>query len=79
MPRHPRPIRAWQLPETSPVPTGQAAALEAALDRELVRRLGAGSKRPRDNALQVPRRTEDFTISDLGPADLTAALRRLGG
>lgn len=41
MPRRPRPIRAWQLPETAPAPTGQAAAIEAALDRELVRRLGA--------------------------------------
>lgn len=41
MPRRPRPIRAWQLPDAPPVPTGQAAALEAALDRELVRALGA--------------------------------------
>jgi transposase len=41
MARYPRPIRAWRLPETAPVPTGQAATLEAALDRELVRRLGA--------------------------------------
>ncbi len=40
-PRRPRPIRAWQLPEAGPVPTGQAAALEASLDRELVRALGA--------------------------------------
>lgn len=41
MPRRPRPIRAWQLPEHAPVPTGQAAALEAQLDRHLVRQLGA--------------------------------------
>jgi len=41
MPRRPRPIRAWQLPDTVPAPTGQAAAIEAALDRELVRHLGA--------------------------------------
>jgi hypothetical protein len=41
MPRRPRPIRAWHLPETVPAPTGQAATIEAALDRELVRRLGA--------------------------------------
>lgn len=41
MPRRPRPIRAWLLPERAPVPTGQAAALDAALDRELVRALGA--------------------------------------
>jgi hypothetical protein len=41
MPRRPRPIRAWQLPDAPPVPTGQAALLEAALDRDLVRALGA--------------------------------------
>ncbi len=41
MPARPRPIRAWNLPATAPPPTGQAAALEAALDRELVRQLGA--------------------------------------
>lgn len=41
MPHRPRPIRAWQLPEVPPVPMGQAAALAAALDRELVRALGA--------------------------------------
>lgn len=41
MPRRPRPIRAWQLPESAPVPTGHAAAVEASLDRELVRALGA--------------------------------------
>lgn len=41
MPRRPRPIRAWQLPDTPPVPTGQAAALDASLDQELVRSLGA--------------------------------------
>ena len=41
MPRHPRPIRAWHLPASAPVPVGQAAALEASLDRELVRALGA--------------------------------------
>jgi transposase len=40
MPRRPRPILAWQLPDPSP-PTGQAALLEASLDRELVRSLGA--------------------------------------
>ena len=41
MPRRPRPIRAWHLPETVPAPTGQVATIEAALDGELVRRLGA--------------------------------------
>lgn len=41
MPRRPRPIRAWRLPETPPVPTGHAAVLDATLDQELVRRLGA--------------------------------------
>jgi transposase len=40
MPRRPRPIRAWQLPEPTP-PRGQAALLEASLDQELVRILGA--------------------------------------
>lgn len=37
MPRRPRPIRAWQLPNAPAIPTGQAAAL----DQELVRSLGA--------------------------------------
>lgn len=41
MPHRPRPIRAWQLPDAPPVPRGQAAALEAALDHDLVRALGA--------------------------------------
>src|SRR5579885_3706996 len=41
VPRRPRPIRAWQLPEPAPVPTGQAALLDAQLDRHLVRQLGA--------------------------------------
>lgn len=41
MPRRPRPIRAWQLPDSAPAPTGQAAALETSLDRDLVRVLGA--------------------------------------
>ena len=41
MPRRPRPIRAWQLPEQAPRPTGQAAALDAQLDCHLVRQLGA--------------------------------------
>ncbi|GAC1398221.1 MAG: hypothetical protein NVSMB65_16810 [Chloroflexota bacterium] len=41
MARRARPIRAWQLPETAPPPTGQAAALDAALDSALVRQLGA--------------------------------------
>jgi len=41
MPRRPRPIRAWHLPDAPPVPTGQAAALDASLDQELVRSLGA--------------------------------------
>lgn len=41
MSRRPRPIRAWQLPDAPPVPTGQAAALDAAPDQELVRSLGA--------------------------------------
>jgi transposase len=41
MPRRPRPIRAWHLPEQAPAPTGQAAALDAQLDQHLVRQLGA--------------------------------------
>jgi hypothetical protein len=41
MARPRRPIRAWQLPEEPPVPQGQAAAVEAALDQALVRSLGA--------------------------------------
>jgi len=41
MARRARPIRAWQLPETAPPPTGHAAALDAALDSALVRQLGA--------------------------------------
>lgn len=41
MPRRPRPIRAWHLPEQAPVPSGQAAALDAQLDQHLVRHLGA--------------------------------------
>jgi transposase len=41
VPPRPRPIRAWHLPEQAPVPTGQAAALEAQVDRHLVRHLGA--------------------------------------
>jgi hypothetical protein len=41
MARPRRPIRAWQLPEERPVPQGQAAAVEAALDQALVRSLGA--------------------------------------
>src|SRR5260370_32774982 len=41
MARPRRPIRAWQLPEGRPVPHGQAAAVEAALDQALVRSLGA--------------------------------------
>lgn len=41
VPRRPCPIRVWQLPEQSPVPTGQAAVLDAQLDRHLVRQLGA--------------------------------------
>jgi len=36
-----RPIRAWQLPERVPVVSGQAAAVKAALDRALVRSVGA--------------------------------------
>jgi transposase len=41
MPHRRRPIRAWHLPEQSPVPIGQAAALDAQLDRCLIRQLGA--------------------------------------
>jgi len=41
MPRRPQPIRAWRLPDAAATPTGQAAALEAALDQEVVRHLGA--------------------------------------
>lgn len=35
MPRRPRPTRAWQLPDAPPVPTGQAAALDASVGQEL--------------------------------------------
>jgi hypothetical protein len=41
MARRARPIRAWTLADAPPVPEGQAAVLEAALDRALVRNLGA--------------------------------------
>ena len=41
MARRARPIRAWTVAETPPVPEGQAAVLDAALDRALVRSLGA--------------------------------------
>jgi len=41
MTRRLRPIRAWALPETVPVASGQAAAVEAALDQALVRNVGA--------------------------------------
>jgi transposase len=41
VPRRPRPIRAWHLPEQAAAPTGQAAALDAHLDQHLVRHLGA--------------------------------------
>src|SRR5260370_31852986 len=41
MPRRLRPIRAWRLPESAPAPIGQAAALEASLDQELLRAPGA--------------------------------------
>jgi hypothetical protein len=41
MPRAPRPIRAWRLPEQRAPNTGQAAAAEAALDHELILHLGA--------------------------------------
>jgi transposase len=40
MPRRPRPIRAWHLPDPIP-PRGQAALAEATLDQELIRTLGA--------------------------------------
>jgi hypothetical protein len=38
--RRPRPVHAWQLPEQAPVPTDQAAVLDAQLDHLLVRKLG---------------------------------------
>lgn len=41
MPRRPRPLRAWQLPDSAPAPTGQAAVIDAQVDRHLVRRLAA--------------------------------------
>jgi hypothetical protein len=41
MARRMRPIRAWTLAEAPPMPEGQAAVLDAALDRALVRSLGA--------------------------------------
>jgi len=41
VPRRPRPIRAWHLPEQAPPPTGQAAVLDTQLDRHLIRQLGA--------------------------------------
>jgi hypothetical protein len=41
MPRAPRPIRAWRLPDQRAPNTGQAAAAEAALDHELILHLGA--------------------------------------
>src|SRR5579872_4116988 len=41
MPRRQHPPRAWQVPESVPVPRGQAAALETALDQTLVRSVGA--------------------------------------
>src|SRR5919108_466076 len=41
MPHPPRPIRAWRLPAQRAPSFGQAAAAEAALDRELVLHLGA--------------------------------------
>jgi len=41
MARRARPIRAWKLPESPPVPQGQAALVDAALDQALVRSLGA--------------------------------------
>jgi transposase len=41
MPRRPRPIRAWHLPASAPAPSGQAAAVDAQLDQQLVRQLGA--------------------------------------
>ena len=41
MPRRLRPIRAWQGRGTTPVLSGQAAEMEAALDQALVRSVGA--------------------------------------
>ncbi len=41
MPRHPRPIRPAPAPQPRLPPRGQAAATEAALEREVVRHLGA--------------------------------------
>src|SRR5712692_7111357 len=41
MPRSPRPIRAWRLPEQGAPSTGQAAAVEAALNQDLILHLGA--------------------------------------
>ena len=41
MTRRLRPIRAWALPQTVPATSGQAVALEAALDQALVRSVGA--------------------------------------
>jgi transposase len=41
MPRPPRSIRAWRLPDQRAPNTGQAAAAEAALDHELILHLGA--------------------------------------
>jgi transposase len=41
MPRISHPIRAWHLPPPQAPPTGQAAAVEAALDHELIAHLGA--------------------------------------
>ena len=41
MPREGHPIRAWNLPAERAPTRGQAAAAEAALDRELLLHLGA--------------------------------------
>lgn len=41
MGRRVRPIRAWQLPETAPVPQGNAAMVDAVLEQHLVHSLGA--------------------------------------
>jgi transposase len=41
MPRRLHPIRAWQIPETAAPLQGQAAAVEATLDRALVHSVGA--------------------------------------
>ncbi len=41
MPRSPRPIRAWRRPEQGAPSTGQAAAVEAALNQDLILHLGA--------------------------------------